>query len=62
MLLVHEMMAQAGTAAGYATIREFDIESAQCRGDAQDDETVAEADGRVSTNMSMELRCTEQNI
>lgn len=48
MLLVHEMVAQARTAACDAAIREDDIECTQRRGDAVHKQTVAEAYGSVS--------------
>lgn len=49
MLFIHEMVAQAGSTTGDAAIREEDIECTQCRGDAVHEQTVAEADGGVSS-------------
>jgi len=52
VLLVHEVVAQTGGATRDAAICELDIEGAKRRGRVDDEETVEEADGRVSTLIS----------
>lgn len=51
VFLVHEMAAQVGSAAGNAAICELDVEGAERRGNVEDEQAVAEADGRVSARI-----------
>ena len=48
VLVVHEVMGQAGAAIGDATIGERKVESAQRRGDVADEQPVEKADGRIA--------------
>jgi len=52
MLLIHEVVAQARGAIGDATVGEVDIESAECRRYAIDEEAVEEAYGCVAAFIS----------
>lgn len=52
MLLIHELVAQAGAATREATIGELDVELAQRRGYAFDEKTVQGAYGGVSAYVS----------
>ena len=54
MLVVHEVVAQAGAAIGNAAIGERKIELSECGRDVDEEEAVKEAYGRVSRSVRMD--------
>jgi len=54
VLVVHEVVAQAGAAIGNAAIGERKIELSECGRDVDEEEAVKEAYGRVSRNVRMD--------
>ena len=53
VLVMHEVVAQAGAAIGNAAIGEGDIELSECGRDVDEEEAVEEAYRRVSGNVRM---------
>ena len=49
VLVIHEVVAQAGAIVGDAAIGESNVEPSKCRGDVNEEEAVEEADGCVSS-------------